>query len=388
MVLVVCKTCRNSRLFHVLAAGLVWRGEGAVRDRRSFVSRCRRHQACYRGSLTPGSGLSRIARPPLYSEAPMTDAHRRALGIVAWIGALVGASVLVLTFVMREYSYRFHPALIHALMYPVPAVVVVALLAAVLVAGGLAHGEGQTPPHRGRRRTGTAAAGAAGRGVVVVVGLMTDRAGGIHGPRSPQPRSTSCPISDVVGARPGRSYRRALRALTSCAPRSIIESMCRVFRIVSGIWLIVFLGACQEGPGTRPPAPQDLQSKWETSTSTDPLDDSEIVIAKIKADENQRTEEFIFVARCRAGTRETDAYMVWGGYLVLGDFSNPYRRSVTVRVGTDAARTETWSVSQSGRATFSREPIRLLRELVGEARLILHTDLYMRFLKLTAHGRH
>ena len=29
MVLVVCKTCRNSRLFHVLAAGLVWRGDDA-----------------------------------------------------------------------------------------------------------------------------------------------------------------------------------------------------------------------------------------------------------------------------------------------------------------------------------------------------------------------
>lgn len=31
MALVVCKTCRNSRLFHVLAAGLVWRdGDGDV----------------------------------------------------------------------------------------------------------------------------------------------------------------------------------------------------------------------------------------------------------------------------------------------------------------------------------------------------------------------
>jgi hypothetical protein len=29
MVLVVCKTCRNSRLFHALAAGLVWRGDDA-----------------------------------------------------------------------------------------------------------------------------------------------------------------------------------------------------------------------------------------------------------------------------------------------------------------------------------------------------------------------
>lgn len=149
--------------------------------------------------------------------------------------------------------------------------------------------------------------------------------------------------------------------------------MHRVFRIAAVIWLIVLLGACQEGPGT--PGPQDLQSKWETSTSTDPLDDSKIVIAKIKADEERRTGTFTFIARCRAGDRETDAYIVWGGYLVLGDFPNPYSRSVIVRVGTDTARAETWSVSQSMRATFSREPIRLLRELVGEARLILHTEI-------------
>ena len=159
--------------------------------------------------------------------------------------------------------------------------------------------------------------------------------------------------------------------------------MCRVFKIAAAIWLIVLLGACEEGLLDDPPPtpsdpgahPQDLQSKWETRTRTDPLDDSEIVIAEIKADGEQRARAFIFIARCRAGDRETDAYIVWGGYLVLGDFSSPYSRAVTVRVGKDAARTETWSVSQSGRATFSREPIRLLRELFGESRLILHTEI-------------
>ena len=32
MVLVVCKTCRNSRLYHVLADGLVWRGDDAGQE--------------------------------------------------------------------------------------------------------------------------------------------------------------------------------------------------------------------------------------------------------------------------------------------------------------------------------------------------------------------
>ena len=66
-------------------------------------------------------------------------AHSRVLRVAAWVAAVVGAMLLVLTFVLREYSYRVHPDLIHALMYPEPAVVVMALLAGALVAGGLSY---------------------------------------------------------------------------------------------------------------------------------------------------------------------------------------------------------------------------------------------------------
>lgn len=38
----------------------------------------------------------------------MTDVQRRVLRIAAWIGALAGTPILVLVFVMRWYSYRFH----------------------------------------------------------------------------------------------------------------------------------------------------------------------------------------------------------------------------------------------------------------------------------------
>ena len=107
-------------------------------------------------------------------------AQGRVLRVAAWVAAVVGAMLLVLTFVLREYSYRVHPDLIPALMYPVPAVVVVALLAGALVAGGLSHAfvyGKQFAPYRGRRRAGTAAAGAARRGVDVVVGLSGCRVG-------------------------------------------------------------------------------------------------------------------------------------------------------------------------------------------------------------------
>ena len=44
-----------------------------------------------------------------------------------------------MTFVLREYSNRIHPDLLHVRMHPVPAIVVVALLAGALVAGGLVY---------------------------------------------------------------------------------------------------------------------------------------------------------------------------------------------------------------------------------------------------------
>ena len=77
--------------------------------------------------------------PALLHRSPVTVVQSRVLRVAAWVAAVVGVVLLVLTFVLREYSYRFHPDLIHALMYPVPAVVVVALLAGALVAGGLVY---------------------------------------------------------------------------------------------------------------------------------------------------------------------------------------------------------------------------------------------------------
>ena len=69
----------------------------------------------------------------------MTVAQSRVLRVAAWVGAVVGAALLVLTFVLREYSYRVHPDLFLTLMFPVPAVVVVAPLAGALVAGSLVY---------------------------------------------------------------------------------------------------------------------------------------------------------------------------------------------------------------------------------------------------------
>ena len=42
----------------------------------------------------------------------MTVAQSRVLRVATWLAAVVGAVRLVLTFVLREYSYLVHPDLI------------------------------------------------------------------------------------------------------------------------------------------------------------------------------------------------------------------------------------------------------------------------------------
>ena len=41
-------------------------------------------------------------------------AQSRVLRVAAWVAAVVGAMLLVLAFVLREYSCRVHPDLIHS----------------------------------------------------------------------------------------------------------------------------------------------------------------------------------------------------------------------------------------------------------------------------------
>ena len=105
----------------------------------------------------------RLSSGTAYARGPVTK--KELIDEVPWVAAAVGAVLLTTdVLVMRGYDHRFHLNLFLTL-YPVPAVVVVALLAGALAAGGFVYacvGERQIPAHRGRRRTGAAAAGAAG----------------------------------------------------------------------------------------------------------------------------------------------------------------------------------------------------------------------------------
>lgn len=93
--------------------------------------------------------------------------------------------------------------------------------------------------------------------------------------------------------------------------------------------------------------------KWVVSRDKNPIDDSERVVIQLVADTGTSRWEgpISFIARCQSS--ETEAYINWGDYLGNdGNFQNEYK-NVTVRVGSDQASTQRWTLSTDSKATFA-----------------------------------
>ena len=124
------------------------------------------------------------------------------------------------------------------------------------------------------------------------------------------------------------------------------------------------------------PAPEP--SRWRVTTSSNPIDDSPIVVLATDSisGRNARGESISFVARCRSNT--TEAYVVWNDY--LADDSPLGRGSwkhVTVRIGDAPASQERWDTSTDHQATFAPGWAgNLLKRMMGEERLVVRTTPY------------
>ena len=99
---------------------------------------------------------------------------------------------------------------------------------------------------------------------------------------------------------------------------------------------------------TRAPTatPTPSMGKWNTSSETNPLDDTTTAMALLKADSGEGTYgDPIFLAiRCRSN--ETNAYISWESYLGL---DSP---RVTYRIGSATAQSKLWSLSTNNQTTF------------------------------------
>lgn len=110
---------------------------------------------------------------------------------------------------------------------------------------------------------------------------------------------------------------------------------------------------------------------WMVTDTTDPLNDSREVILYLDATSGRSVygQPVNLVLRCRDG--DTEVYVNWNSYISEDD------GVVTMRVGTDSAEVDTWSVSTNNEATFYHgDPAQLIQRLIKANRLVVQTTPY------------
>ena len=127
------------------------------------------------------------------------------------------------------------------------------------------------------------------------------------------------------------------------------------------------------------PSPPIDDGAWMSQTSTNPLDDSRIVVALLDAVEGVggfSRDPITLIARCQSN--ETEAYVTWHDFLGDDDLDNVYseRKRVTYRFPPADAQTEMWNVSTDNDSTFVDSPIPFLRTAVESERLVVQTTPY------------
>ena len=121
--------------------------------------------------------------------------------------------------------------------------------------------------------------------------------------------------------------------------------------------------------------PQQVQTniegrgKWLVTEDVNPIDDSKTVILRLRADSGQSRfrEPISLIVRCQSNS--TDLYIVWSDY--LGS-----EASVLTRIGSKNAETSRWSLSTDSQATFRRNPIDFLKDLLDADRLVAQVTPY------------
>jgi type VI secretion system protein VasI len=117
--------------------------------------------------------------------------------------------------------------------------------------------------------------------------------------------------------------------------------------------------------------------KWTVSRDKNPVDDSERVILRLEAESgtSRWNDPIVFIARCQSD--DTEAYIVWSDYLGNdGDFRNEYK-NVTVRIGSEQASTQRWTVSTDSKATFAPDWAGgLLKQMAGSDKFIAQVTPY------------
>lgn len=97
--------------------------------------------------------------------------------------------------------------------------------------------------------------------------------------------------------------------------------------------------------------PKASSSAWSTREDKDPLTDQSIYFASVRSSEGVSRFGNPLTLTIRCKNNVTEAYINWDSYLGLDAVE------VTYRIGKETAKTTTWSLSTTNKATFMPKPI-------------------------------
>lgn len=118
-------------------------------------------------------------------------------------------------------------------------------------------------------------------------------------------------------------------------------------------------------PKVGPPvdaAPERREGPWRISEKIDKLDNSKSVQATTSSKE---TDESIFSVRCQRNV--TEAFVAWP--IFVGSY---YGAGVKWRTEDTPIRSEYWKGAMGGYGAFSRQPIPMVKALLGHTELVLN----------------
>jgi type VI secretion system protein VasI len=117
--------------------------------------------------------------------------------------------------------------------------------------------------------------------------------------------------------------------------------------------------------------PQSISGsgKWKANVEFNPIDDSKTVTIVLHADSGKSRwgNNISLIARCKSG--KTELYINWRDYLGSESY-------VLTRIGKNKAVTRKWSLSTDSKATFNRDSVSFLKEMLKSPKLVAHTTPY------------
>lgn len=112
------------------------------------------------------------------------------------------------------------------------------------------------------------------------------------------------------------------------------------------------------------------KGKWDVEVKTNPIDDSRTVVSVLQADSGKGKygDPITMIIRC--DSNKTNMYIAWAGYLGSDSIV------VTSRIGSNKSQKAYWDLSTDNKATFRRQPIKLIKSMLGETKFIAQTTPY------------